>query len=165
MNWEDTLTEVLSDNDSLVSDVESLVEVRKVATEVVPKRRSTKVPNELVFRIKVAHKHTIKLTMLARNVSGQWFLSLQKSNGDILRKYHYQYEGHPNPNEEIITNFHKHFPTQKYPLSIKREDDDTWAYDLGDMPENFLEAVKDFCIECNIEIESVQERLNPEWFQ
>ena len=160
MDWNSTLKELAIESDSLNSDIEKLVGMPKVAVEITPRKRKHTIPNEFVLRVKSVEGHSRSLKVLAKKAGGQWYISLVTDQGDIiLRKYHYQYRGHPNPTDKVTGRLHKHFPTVKYPLLESHKDIKTWAYDPKPFPNDFGEAVKHFCRECKIEMVGIQERL------
>lgn len=155
----------VDNNDSLVLTTEALVKVSKVAVEIEGGRRRHSAPNEFVLRVKPEPGHSKRLLVLAQKSGGRRFISLVTENGEILRQYHRDYSGHGNPDDTVVSKSHKHYPTQKYPLGDSHRNIDTWAYDPGPFPEDFVEAVKHFCVECNITIEGLQERLPLRWFR
>ncbi len=152
-------------SDSFVADVEELVSARKEAVEVIGGRRAHHAPSEFVLRVRVVPQYPRQLKVVASRAGGQWYISLITDQGDILRKYHYQYSTHPNPDQTIVDRSHKHFPTQRYPLRERHKGVETWAYDPGPYPKDFVDAVKFFCDECNITIRALQERLDLRWFR
>lgn len=164
MDWNSTLEELAIENDSLNTDLEKLVNAPKVAVEITPKKRKHSIPNEVVLRVKLTEGYPRSLKVLATKAGGQWYISLVTDRSDILRKYHYQYRGHPNPDDTITGRSHKHFPTLKCPLLESHKEIKTWAYDPEPFPDDFGAAVKHFCKECKIDMGGIQERLPLEWF-
>lgn len=152
-------------NNCLDSMVETLVASPKVAVEVVGERRKHHVPSEFVLRVKAASEHSKRLKVIAMKSGGQWFITLVTEQGEVLRQYHFQYSGHENPNGTVVGRSHKHFPTKRYPLQEGHRGIETWAYEPEPYPPDFVESVKEFCKECNIAIEALQERLSLRWFQ
>lgn len=151
--------------DSLDTAVEELVRAPKVAVETDPRGLGLRAPNRFVLRVKVALHHSVQLKVVATKAGGQWYLSLVTERGKVLRQYHKQYGPHRNPDQTPVPPLHKHFPTKRYPLREGHKDMDTWAYDPGEYPAEFVGGVKEFCKECNVEIEALQERLNLRWLQ
>ena len=160
MDWESTKGEIYSEKDYLDEDIERIVQEPKVAVEIIPRRRRQSVPNEFVLRVRLARGHSRGLKVLARKAGGQWFISLTTERGDIIRRYDYQYRGHPNPNGTMTGKSHKHIPTERYPLIEGHKKINTWAYDPETYPDEFEEAVKCFCVENNIDLVAIQQRLN-----
>lgn len=156
---------VIGKEDSLEPIVEELVSARKVAVEVIGGRRIHHAPSEFVLRVKVIPEHFKRLKVIATRAGGQWFISLVTEDMDILRQYHYQYSHHGNPDGTIVGPSHKHFPTVQCTLREGHKGIETWAYDPGPYPQDFVEAVKHFCEECNISIQALQERLPLRWFR
>ena len=158
------ITDIINNHNSLDEYIEELISVPKIATEILDTRTKQKIPNEFKLRVKSKTGHLKNLKVLAIKAGGQHFISLVTEQGDILRQYHYQYNGHKNPDKSKTGKSHKHFPTRIYPLRKSHKRMDTWAYDPTDIfPADFVEAVKHFCKECNIEVNALQERL--EWFR
>jgi len=156
---------VIGRDDSFEPIVEELVSVPKAAVEIVGGQRKHHAPNEFVLKVGVAQEHRRPLRVLATKHGGRWFISLVTEQMDILRQYHYDYAGHGNPDDTVVGRSHKHFPTHKYPLRESHKGIETWAYDPGSYPQDFVEAVKHFCKECNITIQALQERLSWRWFR
>lgn len=156
---------IVGQDNCLDSAVEELVATPKVAVEVLGERRKHHVPSEFVLRVKVTSQHLKRLKVTATRAGGQWFITLVTERGEILRQYHFQYGSHENPDGTVVGRSHKHFPTEKYPLQEGHKGIETWAYDPGAYPDDFVEAVKEFCKECNIAIAALQERLSLRWFQ
>lgn len=159
------LPTLIGENDTLVPSIEELISAPKVAVEIKGGKRRHNAPNEFVLRVKPNSRHSKRLIVLARKGGGRHLISLETEQGDVLRQYHYHYSGHGNPNRTTVGRSHKHFPTQKYPLRESHKDIETWAYDPGPFPEDFVDAVKHFCKECNIIIQGFQERLPWRWFR
>ncbi len=155
---------VISQNDSFKRVVEELVSAHKVAVDVVGGRRMHHAPSEVVLEVKVIPAHSKDLKVIATRGGGQWFISLVTEQGEVIRQYHNQYSPHQNPDSTIAGRSHKHFPTNQYPLREGHKGIETWAYDPGPYPQDFVEAVKHFCKECNITIQALQERLDLRWF-
>jgi len=156
---------VIGQHNYFDSVTEQLVATPKVAVEIIGGRRIHHAPNEFVLIVKAATEHSKRLKVTATKAGGQWFLSLVTERGEILRQYHYQYSPHSNPDSTVVGRSHKHFPTEQYPLREGHKDIETWAYDPGAYPLDFVEAMKEFCKECNITIEALQERLSLGWFR
>jgi len=156
---------VIGQHNYFDSVVEQLVATPKVAVEIIGGRRIHHAPSDFVLIVKAATGHSTRLKVTATKAGGQWFLSLVTERGEILRQYHYQYSPHSNPDDTVVGRSHKHFPTEQYPLREGHKDIETWAYDPGAYPPDFVEAVKEFCRECNITIEVLQERLSLRWFR
>lgn len=156
---------IIGENDLLNPKVEELVSAPKVATEIDRGKKKHNAPNEFVLRVKALSSHSKRLNVIARKGGGRWFISLVTEQMDILRKYHYDYSGHGNPDGTSVGQSHKHFPTQQYPLRESHKDIETWAYDPGAFPQDFVEAIKQFCKECNITVQGLQERLDWRWFR
>ena len=150
---------IITNKDSLLSDIERLVSVPKHAIEISPKGKTQKIPNEFILRIRQEIGHSVGMKVLAKKAGGQWFITLLTDKHVIIRQYHYQYNGHPNPDGNTTGRSHKHFPTKRHPLQENHRDTESWAYDPGPFPHDFVEAVRLFCSECNISLEYVQERL------
>jgi hypothetical protein len=144
--------------------VEQLVSAQKVAVELTGGRQQIHPPNEFVLKVRTNPGHSVQMRLIATRNGGQFFITLITERGDVLRQYHYQYSPHPNPDGTNVGRSHKHFPTMLHPLRESHKDIDTWAYDPGYFPQDFVEAVKEFCKECNITIEALQERLSLRWF-
>jgi hypothetical protein len=149
-------------NGSLLPEIERLLAIPKSATEILPRGRGKNKPKELILRIKANNTHFGGMKLLAKEARGQWFITFLTDKNDIIRQYHYQYNGHPNPDSSITDRSHKHFPTKKYPLLESHNEIDTWAYNPEPFPDDFIEAIKSFCKECNISLEAIQERLRLE---
>ena len=156
---------LLRKDNSFEPVIEELVNAPKVAVEIEPQKGKHHVPNKFVLRVKGTPEHRKRLKVVATRAGGQWVISLVTEQGAILRQYHYQYSPHPNPDGSIVGRSHKHFPTKHYPLRKSHKDIETWAYDPGPYPQDFVEAVKEFCKECNITIEALQERISLGWFR
>lgn len=151
-------------DDSFEPIVEELVSAHKVAVDVVGRRKMHHAPSEFVLEVKAIPVHSKHLKVIATRAGGQWFISLVTEQGEVLRQYHNQYGPHPNPDGTIVGRSHKHFPTEQYPLQKGHKGIETWAYNSGHYPQDFVEAVKEFCEECNITIQALQERLDLRWF-
>lgn len=151
---------VLRKDDAFDSMVEELVNTPKVAVETDTRKTSQRIPNKFVFKIKAHLEHSKHFKVTATKAGGQWYISLVTESVDILRQYHFQYNGHTNPDGTTIGRSHKHFPTRQHPLREGHKDIETWAYDPGPYPQDFEGSVKEFCSECNITIEALQERVN-----
>lgn len=158
-------TVAISPSNSFISIVEELVNAPKEAVEMSGGRRKHHAPSNFILRVKVIQGHSNRLKVIAIKAGGQWFISLVTEQGEVLRQYHYQYNTHPNPDGSTVGRSHKHFPTRRYPLRKRHKDIQTWAYDPEPFPHDFEDAVKHFCEECNITIQSLQERLNLRWFR
>jgi len=150
-------------DDSFETVVEELISAHKVAVDVVGGRRMQHAPSDFVLEVRVIPLHSKHLKVIATKAGGQWFISLVTDQGEVLRQYHNQYSPHPNPDGTIVDPSHKHFPTQRYPLQKGHKGIETWAYNPGPYPKDFVEAVKCFCKECNIIIHALQERLDLRW--
>jgi hypothetical protein len=155
----------INKGDSYVFDIERVVSTPKDAVEYRGERRRQHAPSDFVLRIREITGYSPGLMVTATKMGGQCFISLVTERGKILRQYHLQYSTHQNPDGSMVGRSHKHVPTNKYPLREGHKGIDTWAYDPGSYPYDFVEAVKAFCKECNIKIEALQERLSLRWFQ
>lgn len=164
MDFDAVLEKVKGEEDWLQSDVEDLVSAKKEAVEVTPKKRRHRVPSELVLRVKVVDSHRSNLKILAKKAGGQTFIRLVNERGRIIREYHYQYAGHPNPDDSVTGRSHKHFPTVNYPVLENHRKSKTWAYDPEGYQEDFEGDVIEFCRENNINLVALQQRLNKGWF-
>jgi len=151
-------------DDAFDQVVENLVGIPKVAVEIDPRNEKRRAPNKFVLRIKPSIRFPQPLKVTALKAGGQIFISLVTERGVVLRQYHHQYGNHPNPDKNIVGRSHKHFPTKKYPLREGHKGIDTWAYEPEPYPQEFAGAVKEFCAECNITIEALQERASLRWF-
>ena len=160
-----SLPTLIGENDILVPSVEELVSAPKIVVEIEGGKRKHNAPNEFTLRVKPSSSHSRRLIVLARKGGGRRFISLVTEQGDVLRQYHYDYSGHGNPNHTTVGQSHKHFPTRNYPLRGSHKGIETWAYDPGLFPEDFVDAVKHFCKECNVVIQGLQERLPLRWFR
>ncbi len=157
------LAQIIGEDDELDTYCEQLVSAPKIANEKPEDRKSHRVPNEFVLRVRVAKGTHQRLQVLAKRAGGQWFMSLETDKGEILRGCHYQHTGHPNPDGSMTGRYHKHFPSKLFPL-LKGHRVNTWAYDPPvSFPNDFVDSVKCFCKECNIEVAGLQERLR--WFR
>ncbi len=155
----------INKSDSYVFNTEQLVSTPKVAVEFMGERRRRNAPSEFVFRVRESEGHSSRLRVTATRSGGQWFISLVTERGQVLRQYHYQYSPHKNPDGNVVGRSHKHVPSNNNPLREGHKGIDTWAYDPGPYPHDFVEAVKEFCKECNITIQALQERLSLRWFR
>ncbi len=156
---------VIDSGDYFQPAVEKVVSAPKVAVEVSGGQRMHHAPSEFVLRVKVIPEYPKRLKVIAKRAGGQWFISLVTEQMDVLRQYHYQYSQHGNPDGSVVGHSHKHFPTVHYPLREGHKGIETWAYDPGPYPQDFVEAVKEFCKERNITIQALQERLLLRWFR
>ncbi len=156
---------MIAADDSLNSTLEGLVNAPKIAVEIDPKGERYRVPSEIVLRVRLVQDHSKHLKVVAKKAGGQWYITLVTERGEVIRQYHYQYSEHPNPDGATVGRSHKHFPTKRHPLREGHVGIETWAYDPEPYPEDFLDAVKEFCKECNIVIEGLQERVGLRWFR
>ena len=154
----------INKSDRYVFDTEQLVSTSKVAVEFMGERGRRNAPNEFVLRVRASEGHPPGFRVTATKNGGQWFISLVTERGHVLRQYHYQYSHHENPDGSVVGRSHKHVPTKKYPLREGHKGIDTWAYDPGPYTHDFVGAIKEFCKECNITIQALQERLSLRWF-
>ena len=155
----------IGEDDSFEPTVEQLVSASKVAVEIDDGQRKHHAPNEFVLNVKVLPQHAKRLKVIARRAGGRWFITLVTEQMEILRDYHFNYAEHGNPDDTVVGRSHKHFPSRKYPLRKSHKGIETWAYDPGPFPQDFVQAVKHFCKECNITIEGLQERFPLRWFR
>jgi hypothetical protein len=145
---------LLSQDDALLPEVESKIQDTKktVAAEII-KGKSYIPRGSLRFVLRnIKSGEEFRLSGY-RDSEDKIRLDLYDSLSLLIRKGHFNDTGHHNPNgRDIPPPNHIHFPTQSSPDLHKHHG--TYAYQVISKTD-YLSALKKYCQETNIELESI----------